>query len=115
MKIFNHQNRREDARTLSKLPQNECHPERSREIPLRYVSMMPRLFSIPLHYARNDVLEQLVRFVFVSLFLCAIPVYAADAPYNSASISGLGARNIGSAAMSGRISCIAGVQIGRAH
>ncbi len=42
-------------------------------------------------------------------FLCAIPVYAADAPFGSASISGLGARNIGSAAMSGRISCIAGV------
>ena len=45
-----------------------------------------------------------------SLFLCAIPVYAADAPFNSASISGLGARNIGSAAMSGRISAIAGVR-----
>src|SRR6478736_47812 len=51
----------------------------------------------------------IVQFVFASLFLCAIPVYAADAPFNSASISGLGARNIGSAAMSGRISCIAGV------
>ena len=35
-----------------------------------------------------------------SLFFCAIPVYAADVPFNSASISGLGARN-GSAAMSG--------------
>src|ERR1700730_4427992 len=32
----------------------------------------------------------------------------ASAPFNSASISGLGARNIGSAAMSGRISAIAG-------
>src|SRR5215467_12578837 len=51
-----------------------------------------------------------VRCVGVSLFLCAIPTYAADAPFNSASISGLGARNIGSAAMSGRISCIAGVR-----
>ena len=50
-----------------------------------------------------------VRCLFASLFLCAIPVYAADAPFNSSSISGLGARNIGSAAMSGRISCIAGV------
>src|SRR5438067_91155 len=36
--------------------------------------------------------------------------YAADAPFNSASISGLGARNIGSAAMSGRISAIAGTR-----
>src|SRR5438034_5331384 len=50
-----------------------------------------------------------VRCVLASLFLCAIPVYAADAPFSSASISGLGARNIGSAAMSGRISSIAGV------
>src|ERR1043166_3390543 len=50
-----------------------------------------------------------VRCVLASLFLCAIPVYAADVPFDSASISGLGARNIGSAAMSGRVSCIAGV------
>src|SRR3954462_15579752 len=49
------------------------------------------------------------RCVLASLFLCAIPAYAVDAPFNSSSISGLGARNIGSAAMSGRISCIAGV------
>src|SRR5262245_18501817 len=49
-----------------------------------------------------------VRCVVASLFLCAISIYAADAPYDSASISGLGARNIGSATMSGRISCIAG-------
>src|ERR1041384_7916549 len=51
-----------------------------------------------------------VRCVLASLFLSAIPVYAADAPFNSSSISGLGARNIGSAAMSGRISAIAGVR-----
>src|SRR5436189_4220075 len=50
-----------------------------------------------------------VRCVFASLFVCTIPIYAADAQFNSASISGLGARNIGSAAMSGRISSIAGV------
>src|SRR5262249_44181994 len=50
-----------------------------------------------------------LRCLLASLFLCAIPAYAADAPFNSSSISGLGARNIGSAAMSGRISCIAGV------
>src|SRR6478736_1224828 len=59
-----------------------------------------------MNFARN-VVE--VRCVLASLFLCAIPVYAADAPFGSASITGLGARNIGSAAMSGRISCIAGV------
>jgi hypothetical protein len=50
-----------------------------------------------------------VRCVLASFFLCAIPIYAADAPFGAASISGLGARNIGSAAMSGRISCLAGV------
>src|ERR1043166_8776593 len=50
-----------------------------------------------------------MRSVLASLFLCAVPVYAADAPFNSASISGVGARNIGSAAMSGRVSCLAGV------
>src|SRR5437763_13747027 len=110
MNIFDHKRRRENARRLPKLSQNGCHPERSRGIPLLYVSMMLRGSSTPLRSARNDVLEQLVRFVFASLFLCAIPVYAADAPFNSSSISGLGARNIGSAAMSGRISCIAGVR-----
>src|SRR5438270_8271756 len=51
-----------------------------------------------------------VRCVLASLFVCAIPIYAADAPFNSSTISGLGARNIGSAAMSGRISAIAGVR-----
>src|ERR1041385_3747626 len=44
------------------------------------------------------------------LLLCTASSWAQDAPFNSASISGLGARNIGSAAMSGRISCIAGVR-----
>src|SRR6478672_12445614 len=59
-----------------------------------------------MNFARN-AFE--VRCMLASLFLCAIPVYAADAPFNSQTISGLGARNIGSAAMSGRISAIAGV------
>ena len=34
--------------------------------------------------------------------------FAQQAPYNSSTISGLGARNIGSATMSGRVSAIAG-------
>ena len=42
-----------------------------------------------------------------ALFLCAIASQAEETPYNSASISGLGARNIGSATMSGRISALA--------
>ena len=45
-----------------------------------------------------------------SILVSALAFGANDAPYNSATISGLGARNIGSAAMSGRISAIAGVK-----
>src|SRR5215208_8525433 len=49
--------------------------------------------------------------VFIATLLCNVNVLrAAEIPYNSPTISGLGARNIGSAAMSGRISCIAGVR-----
>ncbi len=44
------------------------------------------------------------------LLLSAIPGSAAEAQFNSATISGLGARNIGSATMSGRISAIAGTR-----
>jgi len=42
-----------------------------------------------------------------ALFLCATVSRSEEAPYSSASISGLGARNIGSATMSGRISALA--------
>src|SRR5881394_465953 len=50
-------------------------------------------------------------FVFLSLSLVSSAAFGADdAPYNSATISGLSARNIGSATMSGRISAIAGVK-----
>src|SRR5882762_7969631 len=42
------------------------------------------------------------------LLLCAMLCRAEQAPFSSATISGLGARNIGSATMSGRISAIAG-------
>src|SRR5215471_14076724 len=85
MRILNHQRRREAARLLPNLPQNRINTS--------------------MNFARSFVG---MRCVLASLFLCAIPLYAADAPFTSASISGLGARNIGSAAMSGRISCIAG-------
>src|SRR5436309_8292557 len=52
---------------------------------------------------------------FIPVSICLILVSsmafgADDAPYNSATISGLGARNIGSATMSGRISALAGVK-----
>src|SRR5437762_6780263 len=42
-----------------------------------------------------------------ALFLCTVLCSAEEAPFNSATVSGLGARNIGSATMSGRISAIA--------
>src|SRR5437870_3891460 len=42
-----------------------------------------------------------------ALLLCSVLSYSQNAPYSLATISGLGARNIGSAAMSGRISAIA--------
>src|SRR5205809_4528457 len=49
--------------------------------------------------------------VFVCLITVSSPTFGAnETPYNSATISGLGARNIGSATMSGRISAIAGVK-----
>src|SRR5213082_3647401 len=49
--------------------------------------------------------------VFVCLITVSSPTFGTnEAPYNSATISGLGARNIGSAAMSGRISAVQGVK-----
>src|SRR5438045_5924904 len=49
--------------------------------------------------------------VFLCLILVSSSVFGAnEAPYNSATISGLGARDIGSATMSGRISAVAGVK-----
>jgi photosystem II stability/assembly factor-like uncharacterized protein len=51
--------------------------------------------------------KTLLKFLLPALIL-AHPVWAADpVPYDAATISGLGARNIGSAAMSGRISAFA--------
>jgi photosystem II stability/assembly factor-like uncharacterized protein len=58
-------------------------------------------------------IHTLMRCVFASLsllLLSAILCLAEDAPFNSATISGLGARNIGSATMSGRISALAGTR-----
>src|SRR5579862_3902737 len=62
-----------------------------------------------------------MRLSYCSVFLSTIGAFAvaqaqqpstspqpAEAPYSSSTISGLNARNIGSAAMSGRVSAIAG-------
>ena len=46
-------------------------------------------------------------FLLAACFVGSPALFAQQAPYNSSTISGLGARNIGSAAMSGRISAVA--------
>src|SRR5437660_3223307 len=51
-----------------------------------------------------------LKFVLAALSAAGLVSGAVEAPYNSATISGLGARNIGSAAMSGRVSAIAGTR-----
>jgi photosystem II stability/assembly factor-like uncharacterized protein len=87
MSILNRKKRREDARTLHKLPQNRI--------------------STSMNFTRSAFG---VRCVIASLFLSGALVYAQETPFTFATISGLGARNIGSAAMSGRISAIAGAR-----
>ena len=59
-------------------------------------------------FARDTFRVRLVPASLSFLLLCIISCWAGEAPFNSATISGLGARNIGSATMSGRISAIAG-------
>src|SRR6185295_12151287 len=58
-----------------------------------------------------------IRFCFYVVLLCSIPTLSsaqtASPKFDSDTISGLGARNIGSAAMSGRIAAIDAVQEGR--
>jgi len=51
---------------------------------------------------------RIFKYLVVTVLGAAGLTFAADqAPFNSSTISGLGARNIGSAAMSGRVSAIA--------
>src|SRR5437867_12955848 len=85
MSILSHQKRREDRLTVT-VGIARC------------AVRIPRL---------RDGVPTIVRCAVVSLFLWAAPVYAHETPFTSATISGLGARNICSAAMSGRISAIA--------
>jgi hypothetical protein len=51
-----------------------------------------------------------LKLVLPALFVCAILCDAEEAPFSSSTISGVGARNIGSATMSGRISALAGTR-----
>src|SRR4030095_15228838 len=66
--------------------------------------------NVSLHFARSvfGVRGVLASLSFV--LLCIISCWAEEAPFKSATISGLGARNIGSATMSGRISALAGTR-----
>src|SRR6266536_2177632 len=94
MRTSNHQTRRENARVLPTFSRNPI--------------------KASVDFARRGGLANAfgvgVRCALVSLFLWAAPVYAQETPFTAATISGLGARNIGSAAMSGRISAIAGTR-----
>ncbi len=115
MKILNDQKRCEDARTQTGML---CtRPKSANRTDSPDGELLRNQIDVSGDFARSAELAKTfgvgVRCVFASLlflFLCIVPCHAADAPYNSASISGLGARNIGSAAMSGRISAIAGTR-----
>src|SRR6266513_1112987 len=97
MRRLDHQRRREDARTQT-----------GRWCAVRKLSRNGIcVFTDFAHSAFG------VRRVLVSLsllLLCAMLCPAEEAPFKSATLSGLGARNIGSATMSGRISAIAGTR-----
>ncbi len=73
---------------------------------MRFFEFSPVNRALP---ARTAVapyqIARILLFCFVS-----IAAQAQEAPYSSSTISGLGARNIGSATMSGRISALAGVR-----
>src|SRR5256885_850148 len=94
MRMLNYQRRRGDRRALPKRSQNR----------------IGAFFDFAPSAGLAETFGVRVRCVLALLFLWAAPVHAQEAPYNSATISGLGARNIGSAAMSGRVSAIAGTR-----
>ena len=63
-----------------------------------------------MHFARSAFGVRGVLASLSFLLLSVISCWGEEAPFNSATISGLGARNIGSATMSGRISAVAGTR-----
>jgi photosystem II stability/assembly factor-like uncharacterized protein len=90
MRILGHQKPGEDGCAFRKLSRNGI-----------------RVFT---EFARSAFWVQCVSASLSLLFPSVILCRAEEAPFNSATISGLGARNIGSATMSGRISAIAGTR-----
>src|SRR6202035_223320 len=91
MRILNHQMWRDETRTPPKRLQNR----------------MGTFFDFGPSAGLANALGVGARCAVASLFLHAAAVSAQETPFTSATISGLGARNIGSATMSGRISSIA--------
>src|SRR5881296_4199399 len=72
---------------------------------------MTRNFIFRLRNNSKSILMHSLKFVLsAALFLSPVLCHAEEPPYTSATISGLGARNIGSATMSGRISAVAGTR-----
>src|SRR5205823_11318457 len=99
MRMLNHQERRESAcaaRTSDDRTDSSCG-----ELSQEGTNVTP-------HFARSAFGCVLASLLF--LLLGIISCWAEDAPYSSSTISGLGARNIGSATMSGRISALAGTR-----
>src|SRR4029077_3145976 len=95
MRLLNHQKRREDDRTKA-----------ARLCALRTLSRNGICVFTDFEHSASGV--RCVIALLSSLLACAIPCHAEDAPFNSATISGFDARNIGSATRSGRFSAIAG-------
>src|SRR2546430_5017654 len=94
MRMLNYQRRRGDRRALPKRSQNR----------------IGAFFDFAPSAGVAETFGVRMRCVLALLFLWAAPVHAQEAPFTSATISGLGARNIGSAAMSGTIAAIAGTR-----
>src|SRR5437899_10395996 len=92
MRTSNHQTRRENARVLPTLSRN----------PIKAAVDFARSAGLANAFGVG------VRCALVSVFLWAAPVYAQERLFPSAPFSGLAARNIASAAITGAISAIAG-------
>src|SRR3981189_2311807 len=99
MRTLNHQERRESACAL----RTSASRTDSSRGELSQIGT-----NVSLHFARSAFLGVLPSLSFLPL--CIISCWAEEASFKSATISGLGARNIGSATMSGRISALAGTR-----
>src|SRR5437660_6016813 len=97
MRRLDHQRRREDARTQT-----------GRSCAVRKLSRNGICVFTDFAHSAFGVRRVLMSLSF--LLVCTMFCPAEEAPFRSATVSGLGARNIGSATMSGRISAIAGTR-----